>query len=237
MTQDAQEEEKRQLHKLLREFNANAGMAGFVCGRPVEVMPEDEQARYIGGFCTAQNIAVLKGSIDNLEKARTLDLDDDEVEKLDKAIPTLEGLVQLFSSFMNKEIQLPDLRMEVRKLLEKPIPEAQDGLTDSLSHMIETLDFLSGQDLSTKDNWDTLMDSAQMHDALSRTKRVCDALIECTGTTAQSGAVQETAELASRNIDFLESVFKGETNSELVQDQFKSLATSLQEIWGQKEEA
>lgn len=235
MSEDQQEEAKRQLHKLLREYNANVGMAGFVCGVPVECMPESEQNRLIKGFCSKDNLQILATSMKKLERARNLELDESEAEKVTVAIATLEGLIEVFTAFIDGSIDVTHLRNKVRMLVQRPIPTSKDDLIDSLSHMIETLEFLATQNIATKDEWDTLMDCAQMHDALARTTKIGEALLICTGLAGQAlestGAIGETVLLADRQREFLESFFKGEVNSALLADQFKQLSDALHAIW------
>jgi len=236
MTGDKEEAEKRELHKLLLEYNANSGMAGMVCSRPVELMPESDQDRIIGGFCTPGNLEVLSISRKKLELAKNLDLTESEISKIDRAIPTLDGLIEAFTDYSDSHLSKDELREKVRKILYKPIPESQEGLIDALSRLIETLEFLATQPLDTKDSWDRMVDCVQMHDALSRAKEVCTALQPLTTNEGEqvakrSGALDETLTVANASLEFLESFFKGDTKDEDLQNHFAALSDGLKNIW------
>lgn len=208
MTDQELEEKKRQLQKLIREYDANKGMAGFVCSRPVELMPQAEQDRLINGFCTPQNIQILAASKQKLIVAKDLPYAEDaDREKIENALPILDSLVESFSSYMNSRIDRGTLRDNVRSLLEHPIPDTVDGLTHSLTHLIETISFLSDEPLDTKDSWDRMVDCVQMHDALSRARKVCASLQS--KNKGDGSLVVETIRVTDENVDRLEGFFKG----------------------------
>jgi len=230
-----QEEEKRQLHKLLLEFNANSGTAGFVCSRPVELMPKSEQERIIGGFCNASNINILSESKRKLELAKNLNLDPSEASKVNRAIPILNDLIEVFNDFLSTKLNLTELRQKVRKILYKPIPEDLAGLKRVLTQLVETVEFLATQPLETKDNWDRMIDCVQMYDVLGRTKEVCKALQSKVDQEKQGAksnqSVLDTLALADMSLEFLESYFKEPEKSELLQEHFTKLATDFKNIW------
>jgi hypothetical protein len=235
MTEDL-EEAKRQLEKLLREYNANRGMAAFVCGRPVELMPQSEQDRIINGFCTLENLEIISLSRRKLQKAKELQLGEAENAKIEAAIPILDGLVAVFTSYMNDQLGIAELRQEVSKLLHKPVPSVEEELVDALAHLMETLDFLAAQPLASKDNWESLIDCAQMHDALCRMKDVGTALQglvakEVGGIIKRSAAIDSTVDLAERHIEVLELFFRQEIKIPELADHVTKLITKLKEIW------
>lgn len=235
MSVDENEEEKRQLQKLFREYDSNIGMAGLVCGRPVELMPEAEQDRLISGFCTPGNLKILSVSKDKLTRAKSLHLTESERGKIDAAIPTLSELLDAFSSYSNSSLDKNELRKRVRQALDKPIPEEQDALEHALSHQIETLDFLTSQRFDQKDAWDRMVDYVQLHDALVRTQKVSKALMACVGsvTAGSSAAIESTVDVAQSSIEFLESFFKKGEENDALQAHIDTLSSTLHDLWGE----
>lgn len=229
MSTEIEEEQKRELHKLLREFNGNSGMAGFVCGRPVEMMPEAEQERMFSGFCTPENVNILKISREKLALALTLRLDETENDKLQRAIPVLDALVSSISAYCDKEITRAELKARVRTTLKRPVPETREGLLDVVSELVDTINFLSGQELVSKDDWEQMIDCAQMFDAFERFQRVCEVL-EKDGAF-HSEAIARTKEVTVSHQPRLEVFFKGERNIDDVQRLFKEIENELGEIW------
>lgn len=228
------EEEKRQLQKLLREFESNVGMAGFVCGRPVELMPEAERTRLWDGFWIEGNLRVLKESSKKLAVTKNLDLTDSEAAKIERAIPTISELIEGFSAYLEGSLGKEELQKKVRQLLTIPIPDSEEGLIHSLSHLIETVHFLAEQDLEHKDSWDRMIDCAQMHDALKRTVDVCRALQSTTGNNlGRGGTIEETCKLAEESCTFLETFFAGQSSSEPLQNHFKTLSAGMQSLWAE----
>ena len=125
--------EKNELHKLLKEYDANRGMAQMVCGRPIELMPKEEEDRIINGFCTPNNIQILRISREKLSRAHALNLDDSEKQKVDEAVNTLGGLLEAFEGYIGQSLDRTSLRNKVRGLLERPIPSDQSELLEALS--------------------------------------------------------------------------------------------------------
>ena len=232
MTEE-QDPAKREFEKLLREYAANSGMAGFVCGRPVELMPESEQSRIINGFCTQENLKILAESRKKLEGAAELDITEAQANRAKKAVVVLDDLVEVFTSYTNSEFDITELREKVRGILHKPIPESKDELIEAVSKVIEMVTFLGEQDLKTKDSWDRMLDCVQMHDVLSRTKDVCTALqaLMDEELASQSESLERSIEISTTSIDFLESFFRGETDPALLQSHFQTLSKDLSDLW------
>ena len=226
---------KREFEKLLREYAANSGMAGFVCGRPVELMPESEQSRIINGFCTKENLKILSQSRKKLEGAADLDITEAQANRAKKAVVVLDDLVEVFTSYTNSEFDLAGLREKVRAILHKPIPDSKDELIEEVSKLIEMVTFLGDQDLKGKDSWDRMLDCVQMHDVLSRTKDVCTALqafiSKESEVASQSEALEKSIEISTSSIEFLEAFFRGETAPELLQNHFQQLSKDLSDLW------
>ena len=229
---------KNELHKLLKEYESNRGMAAMVCGYPVSLMPQKEQDRLFSGFLTPGNLAIFTQSRLKILATKELALDEDEASKVDSAVETLEKLFSLFSSYINSGIDRDSLREQVQATLERPIAETEDGLVDALSSNVETLLFLSSQELDGKDNWDRMVDCVQLHDALSRTIKICTALQqyfkEESKSGAQSQSVQSTLELCQNHRETLETFFKGDSSGENLPAQFKELFSAVRELWGDK---
>jgi hypothetical protein len=235
MTKDKEEAGNQELQRLLAEYDANSGMAGLVCSHPVELMPAGEQDRIFNGFCTAENIKILSVSREKLALLKNADLSESEEKKLAAAISKLEGIIEAFTAYRDSKLGRDELRERVRKLRFCSIAESKEGLTDSLCHLIDTLDFLAGQRLEAKDSWDRLVDCVQMHDALSRTKRVCVALQALIANGAdwaadRGGALGKTLTLATESLNTLESFFRGELKSDELQGCFTALSEGLKNL-------
>lgn len=228
MTDEKLEEEMRQLHKLLREYNANSGMAGFVCSVPVSLMPDEEQSRLIDGFGTPDNLRVLEMSRKQLLQARDLPLSDTESEKVESAIPVLQGLYDAFTSYARSAIDRDELRERVRELLRRPIPQDKDGLIDVLSHQVETVLFLAGQPVTGKDSWDRMVDCVQLYEALVRMSAVCERL---EALLPQLQAVTRTRVIADSRIGEFESFFSGDRAGETVPELFSQIERDIQVLW------
>lgn len=228
---------KNHLHKLLKEFEANRGMAGMVCGRPIELMPPEDQERIFTGFCTAENMKILAISREKLLLTEKLELTESEQLKVGKATRTLEALLDAFNSFISSTIDRETLRQKVQKILEVPIPTSEEDLTDSLSTLIETLLFLSTQTLHGKDDWDRMIDCVQLHDALQRTIKVCNALqrnkSEETEYEKQGESISDTLIFCKKHIETLEAYFRGEFPASYLQPFFGELFTDLNRVWGE----
>lgn len=222
---------QRKFEELLREYSSNAGMAGFVCGRPVELMPESEQKRIINGFCTKENLKILKSSIPRLQQGAQLDVTEAQKNRANEAVVTLEKLIEVIGAYAASSIKLAEMRERVRKILYKPIPETQEELIDSVSKLVEMVTFLSDQDLSTKDSWDRMLDCVQMHDVLSRALDVLTALQDV--LKDKGSAIEESVTIANESISFLESFFKGETAPDVVPEHFKQLSQKFSALWSE----
>jgi hypothetical protein len=236
MTKKKEEAGNQELQKLLGEYDANSGMAGLVCSRPVELMPGHEQDRIVNGFCTPENLKILSDSREKLTLLKDVDLSESEKKKLGTAISKLGGIIEAFTTYKASQASREELRGKVRKLLHRPIAESRDGLIGSLSHLIETLDFLATQPLDAKDSWDRMVDCVQMHDALSRAIMVCGALqalmtAETEPAPKRSEAIAKTLTFVSDSREALESFFKGDLRREELQVYFTALADGLKKIW------
>ncbi len=235
MNKDQEDTDKFELQKLLREYDSNSGMASFVCSRAVELMSREDQEKFINGFCIPENLKILSISKHKLLLAKALNLTPSEEKKIDLAIPTLDRLLQAFTDYQQSRIDIGELRQKVRQIVEKPIPDTNEGLTKAFPHLIDALNFLATQPLSTKDSWDRLMDCVQMHDTLCRMKKICCAL----ETLAKNSPNQITKplppievikQITDESVDFLESFFKGAKAKTELQDHFTSLAAKLKDI-------
>lgn len=235
MNQEEQEEErKRQLQKLIREYESNSGMAGFVCGKPVELMPKKEQDRIFNGFLTNENIKIFEIAEQKLLFAKNMELTKSEAIKIEKAIPTSRKLISAFKAYQNNSNNRDKLREEVRKILFKPIPKTKDGLTSSISHLVDALNFLCEQFAQKKDNWDLMVDCSQMYDVLNRTKLVCQSLLELKDENLkfETHTIDTTLKIAKDNLEFLEEFFKkGKTEDEL-KEKFDYFSKELARLWG-----
>jgi hypothetical protein len=235
MTKHKEETGNQELQRLLGEYDANSGMAGLVCSRPVELMPAAEQDRIVNGFCTAENLKILAVSREKLALLKGADLSESEQKKLAAAVSNLEGIIEAFSAYKDSKLGRGELRERVRRLLGRPIAQSKEGLTDSLRHLVDTVDFLAGQPLAAKDSWDRMVDCVQMHDALSRTIRVCAALQALTDEGAEraagrGGALPKTLTLATESLNALESFFRGELRNDELQGCFTALAQGLKSL-------
>lgn len=231
---EQEEERKRQLQKLIREYESNSGMAGFVCGKPVELMPASEQDRIFNGFVTNENIKIFEVAEQKLLLAKGMDLTDSEEKKIEKAIPTSRQLICAFKAYQSNSFNRDKLREEVRKILFKPIPETIDGLNSSISHLVDALNFLTEQFSEKKDSWDLMVDCSQMYDVLSRTKLVCESLLsfEEKDLKYEIKTLNSTLNLAKDNLEVLEVFFKEGKAEDILKKQFKNLANELTVLWG-----
>ncbi len=224
--QEQDTEEKRALQKLLREYDSNKGMAAFVCGRPVELMPAAEQERIIAGFCTHENISILAASKQKLIFARNLPLTPQEEEKLDEAIPLLEKAIEAFGAYMSGSLSLGDLRERVMNAVQKPLPRSAEEAADMFPRTVETLQFLSEEPLASKDSWDQMIDCSQMHDALTRASKLL-SVIEGQESPFSSETVSRLQEIVSEHLAFYEDYFREKKDADEVALRFSSLSKEL----------
>lgn len=234
MSESDQEEAKRALHKLLKEFESNRGMAQMVTGKPVALMPTEEQDRLFRGFCTPQNLQVLRDSQSKLAAAKSLKLEPEEERKIDVALDTLEQLTEALADQIGGRASQSQFREKVQELLQQPLPSSEEELVGSLATQLESLFFLASQPLHEKDNWDKMIDCVQMHDALSRTRTICNVLqsdgFSASPVPRRGEATEETCKLCEESIEELENFFAGERGD--VPECFSRIQEGLTQIWG-----
>ncbi len=236
MSEDIKNTQKQQLQKLLREYDANKGMAGFICSRPVELLPEEEQERMLQGFCTKENLDTLLRSIDHLERGKALELTDVEEQKINTAIPTLKSLTETLSLYLKSEIDMSELQQRFRTTLKKPIPQDQSELIDALSLLIQTVDFLSKEPVGSKDSWEVLIDSSQMYEALERIIEICKAIQAGVSSgfaevSGQRHALDKTLEVCTTHMQTLEEHFKEKKAAIELQELFRIVSEDINQIW------
>lgn len=227
--------ELSEVEQLLKENEANIGMATFITSRPVELLPNERQKKLVDGLCTAGNLQVFSAAA---AKFQSLTIEEKDKGKVEQMSSDLTVLIEGIRKYQGGGVEATGFAADMRTALKKPIPESEDGLRQALAHQLEALEFLSSQDLSSKDEWDRLVDCVQLHNAIERIHEICGAYKERASDDAQKSALTASFEYIPTGLNALEDAFGNSADAETFQRLFHDIFGRLEEIWkGAKGEA
>ena len=145
---------QRELNQLIKDFHGNIATAGFICGRPVELLPAPERDRIVKGFCTEANLQIFVGSVKPFEAASRYGFPEAELKRIAEVQDQLGRFIPMLRSFIGSEITFAQFQQRVRELLHKAIPVGESACQDEMARLVGIMEFLADEPLGEKDRWD-----------------------------------------------------------------------------------